>query len=196
MAIRLEERFVVNAPVDAVWDFMVDPRRVVACVPGGELEAVDGRTFLGVVKVLVGPLTLAYRGRVRLAMVDTGLRRVTIVGEARERAGTDTARLTLESWLTSLPDGRTEVVANARVDVAGRILQLGLGVLQPLGHAVFQEFAARVEARIEAEEARRVRGEAPPIRRSTEPLRVIPFALGSLRSWVLGMLRSRVRGRP
>jgi carbon monoxide dehydrogenase subunit G len=196
MAIRLEERFLVNAPVDPVWDFMVDPRRVVACVPGGELEAVDGRTFLGAVKVLVGPLTLAYRGRVRLAKVDADLRRVTIVGEARERAGTDSARLTLESWLGSLPDGRTEVVAIARVDVAGRILRLGLGVLQPLGHAVFQEFAARVQERIEADEACRARGEAPPVRGATEPLRAIPFALGSLRAWVLGMFRPRVRGRP
>lgn len=197
MPIRLEERFVVDAPAGPVWDFMVDPRRVVACVPGGELEAVDGRTFRGAVKVLVGPLTLAYRGRVRLAEVDEARRRVTIVGEARERAGTDTARLTLESGLTSLPGDRTEVVASVRVDVVGRLLELGLGVLQPLGHTVFQDFARRVRERIAAEQALRARGEVPPLPPpSPEPLRAIPLALRALRAWIAAVLRPHPGARP
>ncbi len=197
MPIRLEERFVVDAPAGPVWDFMVDPRRVVACVPGGELEEVDGRTFRGAVKVLVGPLTLAYRGRVRLAEVDEVRRRVTIVGAARERAGTDTARLTLESWLTPLPGDRTEVLATMRVDVVGRVLELGLGVLQPLGHTVFQDFAARVRERIAFEQALRARGELPrsPLP-SPEPLRAIPLALRALRAWVSGVFRPHPQDRP
>lgn len=197
MPIRLEERFVVDAPAGPVWDFMVDPRRVVACVPGGELEEVDGRTFRGAVKVLVGPLTLAYRGRIRLTEVDEARRRVTIVGAARERAGTDTARLTLESGLTSLPGDRTEVVASVRVDVVGRILELGLGVLQPLGHLVFRDFAARVRERIAAEQTLRARGEVPPPSpRSPEPVRAIPLAFRALRAWIAGVLRPPPGARP
>jgi carbon monoxide dehydrogenase subunit G len=37
MAIRVEERFVVQAPVEHVWEYLVDPRRVVTCLPGAEL---------------------------------------------------------------------------------------------------------------------------------------------------------------
>ena len=189
MAIRIEERYVVRAPVGPVWDFLVDPRRVVACVPGGELQqVVDERTYRGSVRVRVGPLTLAYRGRVHLAEVDAPARRVTIVGVARESAGTDSARLTLESWLVPLPDG-TEVVAHARVDVAGRIVELGRGVLEQLGHLVFRDFAAAVTARVEAEEARRAAIAAgspapagpPP---SSPPLRAFPLVLRALRAWV------------
>lgn len=202
MALRIDERFVVRAPVEPVWEFLVDPRRVVTCVPGGELrEVIDERTYRGQVSVGVGPLTLAYRGQVRLADVDLPARRVRIVGQAHETAGTDTARLTLESWLAPLPGGATEVVAQARVDVKGGIVELGRGVLEPLGHAVFQEFAAAVRARIEAEEARRVAlaGHAipPQLPGTPPPLRAIPLVLRAVRTWLAGKLgRAPAAGAP
>jgi carbon monoxide dehydrogenase subunit G len=199
-AITIDERFRVGAPQAAVWDFLVDPRRVVGCVPGGELGAVlDDRTFDGTVRVEVGPLTLAYGGRVELAEVDAVARRVKIVGRARERAGTDSARLTLESWLDAPPEGGTEVTARARVDVAGRIVGLGLGFLQPLAHLVFQEFAARVGAEIEAAEARRRSGVAGggPVAR-TAPLRAFPLVLRALRAWLSAWIgrTAALRRRP
>jgi carbon monoxide dehydrogenase subunit G len=191
VAIRLDERFVVGAPSAAVWRFLVDPRRVVRCVPGGELTALlDERTFDGKVRVLVGPLTLAYGGRVRLAEVDDAARRVKITGDARETAGTDAARLTLESWLTPLPAGGTEVVANARIDVEGRIVALGRRVLEPLGHLVFQDFAARVRETIEAEQAGRPAPGRPP------PVRALPLVLRALRAWVAAWRRPRASPAP
>jgi carbon monoxide dehydrogenase subunit G len=191
MAIRIEERFVVKAPVAPVWDFLVDPRRVVDCVPGGELGGVvDDRTFRGRLKVRVGPWTVAYGGIVRLADVDAAGRRVTIVGQARETDGADKARMTLESSLHALPGGATEVVADARIDVAGRTLSLGRGFLEQLGHLVFQDFASRVRAKVEAEQA----GIAAPPRRA-EGLRALPLVLRALRAWVGGWTRPRPGAR-
>lgn len=185
-AIRVEERFVVGAPIERVWNALVDPRRVVACVPGGELEAVvDDRTFDGKVNMRLGPLALAYGGRVRLAEVDVAARRVTILGEAREGSGAGSARLTLESRVTPLVSGGAEVVAHARVDVSGRVLELGRGVLEALGHVVFQDFAARVRSSVEAEE--RGRSPAPPAAR--DALRPIPLVLRALGAWVAGWFR-------
>lgn len=198
MAIRLDERFAVDAPAGSVWGFLLDPRRVVECVPGGELGEVDGSAYLGAVRIAVGPLVLAYRGRVRLAHVDERAHHVVILGEARERGGGDSARLVLESWLEPLAHDRTEVIAKARVEVAGRIAELGLRVLQPLGHAVFQDFAAQARERIEAEWARPAAGgEAAgptPVRRAA-PLRPLPLALRAVGAWLAGLLRARGAGR-
>jgi carbon monoxide dehydrogenase subunit G len=199
VAIRVDERFVVGAPVARVWDHLVDPRRVVACVPGGELTAVaDERTFDGALRVAVGPLTLAYAGRVRLDEADAGARRVRIVGEAHERGGPGTARLTLESWLAPLPGDGTEVVAHARVDVRGRVVALGRGVLEQLGHLVFQDFAARVRAAVEAEEAGRpAPGAAGPTSAGRpEPLRALPLVLWALRAWLAAWVRGAGGGSP
>jgi carbon monoxide dehydrogenase subunit G len=190
VAVRVDERFVVGAPVARVWDHLVDPRRVVACVPGGELTSVtDERTFHGALRVAVGPLVLAYAGRVRLEEADVAARRVRIVGEAHERAGPGAARLTLESWLAPLPAGATEVVAHARVDVRGRIVELGRGALEQLGHVVFQDFAARVRDAVEAEEAGRPAPGASEGARN-EPLRAVPLVLRALRAWLAARLRT------
>jgi len=202
MAIRIDERFVVKAPVGPVWDYLVDPRRVVACVPGGELEEVlDGRTFHGTVRVKVGTLTLAYRGRVRLAETDVAARRVKIIGEARESTGTGSARLTLESWLTSLPGEETEVLVEARAEVGGRIVRLGRGAIELVGHQLFRQFAACVRAAVEAEEAGRVAvaAGAPPAParpRRQEPLRAVPLILRALGAWLAGLFGQRGDGTP
>lgn len=192
MALHIEETFVVDAPVPVVWDFMVDPRRVVSCVPGGELgPIVDERTFEGKVRVGLGPLVLAYGGRVSLARVDAALHRVTIRGEAHETGGTDAARMTLESALAALPEGGTEVVARVRVDVEGRIVALGRGVLERVGHEVFRDFAGRVRAAIEAEVAS-AGGAAPaPAAARAAALRPLPFLYAALRAWMGEVLRGR-----
>lgn len=188
--VRVEERFGVAAPVERVWEALVDPRRVVACVPGGELRAiVDDRTFEGRVNMRLGPFALAYAGRVRLAEVDVAGRRVTIVGEAREGSSDGAARLVLESRVTPVAGGGAEVVAHARIDVSGRVLELGRGLLEAMGHVVFQDFAARVRSGVEAEVREEgARGSpAPPAERDV--LRPIPLVLRALGAWVAAWFR-------
>jgi carbon monoxide dehydrogenase subunit G len=215
-AIVLDERFSVDAPVASVWDFLIDPRCVVGCVPGGALGPIlDDRTFDGAVRVAVGPFTLAYAGRVRLDEVDPASRRVRILGEARERAGAGAARLELVSSLRGPQAGPTEVEARMRLDVAGRIVKLGRGPLERLGHVVFQEFAAAVRAAIEEGEARRRPGlrapPSPPLSRAephpappafadapahaSPPLRALPLVIRALRAWLEALFAARLRAR-
>jgi carbon monoxide dehydrogenase subunit G len=195
-AIVLGERFSVDAPVASVWDFLLDPRSVVGCVPGGVLGPIlDDRTFDGAVRVAVGPLTIAYAGRVRLDEVDPASRRVRIVGEARERAGPGAARLELVSSLCGPQAGPTEIEARMRLDVAGRIVELGRGALERLGHVVFQEFASAVRAAIEEGEARRRAGLPGAPARASPPLRAIPLVIRALRAWLEALFAARLRAR-
>ena len=46
MAIEITEKFTVAAPIERVWDFLVDPSQVVTCMPGAQLdEIVDAENF-------------------------------------------------------------------------------------------------------------------------------------------------------
>ena len=48
MPLKIEETFQLRAPVERVWEYLTDPRQVVACLPGAELTSVqDESTFLG-----------------------------------------------------------------------------------------------------------------------------------------------------
>src|SRR4026207_2283809 len=88
MAFRIEERFEVQAPVERVWKYMIDPQRVVGCLPGAELlEQQDEHTFLGAMKVKVGPLSMTYKGHAKFTDLNEQLHQVRMVGEAREGDG-------------------------------------------------------------------------------------------------------------
>lgn len=192
MAIRVEERLVVQAPAEAVWAYLVDPRRVVACLPGAELtEVVDERTFHGAVKVKVGALAVTYRGKVRLEEVDAAARRVRMTGEGREAAGTGQARMSMESRLSEAPGGGTEVVVQADVDVVGRIVQLGRGMIEQVSHQIFEQFSACVRATLEAEAGVGAASTAPPPRQ--EAVHALPLLLRAFWAWILGLFRRRPR---
>lgn len=191
MAIEIRETFQVRAPIDAVWRFVMDPERVVTCMPGAELEqALDDRTFLGRVKIKLGAITTSYKGRVEFTEVDEQGYTVRMVAEGRETGG-GTAKGTVVSRLRALPDGQTEVVTEASVDLTGRVMQVGRGMIQGVSHQLFQQFVASTKERLEG--AQVANGEAPGAV-VQQPIRVLPLLLQTLWASISGFFR-RLFGR-
>jgi carbon monoxide dehydrogenase subunit G len=61
----LDQKVVVQAAPDKVWDFLMDIPAVSKCVPGVEsFEKIDDDTFLGSLKVKVGPIGVKLNGKV------------------------------------------------------------------------------------------------------------------------------------
>ncbi len=199
MAIHIEERFAVNAPVEAVWRYLVDPRRVVTCLPGARLaEVVDERTFHGDVAVKVGAVTVTYRGRIHMAELDAAEHRVKMTGEGRESAGAGAAKITMQSRVSPAAGGGTEVVVEADLDVVGRIVQLGRGIIEQVAHQLFAQFASCVRAQLEAEAAPtaaagRPREEAAKAPSEGAPVHALPLLMRALWAWFLSLFGRRAR---
>ncbi len=182
MGPRIEERFVVRASPEAVWSYLVDPRRVVGCLPGAELTEVTGeRTFHGNVKVTVGPVSVSYQGQVELAEIDEAGRRVRMIGEGRERGGAGSARMTMESSVAALADGVSEVTVVADLDVVGRLVQLGRGMIEQVSHQLFLQFSECVRATLEG-------GPAGAAARP-QSIRALPLFFKALGAWLASILR-------
>ena len=190
MAIEIKERFSVAAPIDAVWRFVMDPEQVVTCMPGASLdEVVDERAFLGSVKVKLGAVTTSYKGRVQFTEIDEQAHTVKMVAEGRETGG-GTAKATVTSQLRPLPDGQTEVTADASVDLTGRIVQVGRGMIQGVSHQLFQQFAASAKERLELPA-----GAAPAIApTASAPIRIVPILFQTMWSAIVRFFR-RLFGR-
>jgi hypothetical protein len=178
MSIQIEETFQVAVPVDTVWRFLLDPHRVVTCMPGAELEqVVDERTFEGAVKIKLGAITTRYRGRVQLTEVDEAAHTVRMLAEGRETGG-GTAKGTLTSQVRALPDGDTEVIAQAEVDITGRVMQMGRGMIQGVSSQLFAQFAIRTREALETPAAEGE--EALPAARAEESIPILRVILGVL----------------
>lgn len=151
MAIRITEAFEVRAPIDEVWSFMMDPHRVVVCMPGAKLEeVVDERTFVGLITVKIGPVNARYSGRVRFTEVDEAAHTMKMQAEGREMKGGGMARASMTSTLRKVDAAVTEVVADASVDITGRIAQFGQGMVKDISHELFLQFVECAKVKLEA----------------------------------------------
>jgi len=169
MPFKIEEEFEVRAPVQQVWEYLIDPARVVVCIPGAELlEAQDERTFVGAVKVKVGPMTMSYKGLMKFTEVDEREHQVRMVGEGREAGGAGSAKVTMLSKVAPLGGGGSLVVVNAEVDLVGKIVQFGRGMIEEVSRQLFRQFSACVKQRLEVANEAQPAGSAPPESRSTE----------------------------
>jgi carbon monoxide dehydrogenase subunit G len=150
MAFKIAERFEVQAPVERVWKYLIDPASVVQCLPGAELlETQDERNFLGAIKVKVGPLSMSYKGKASFTEVNDETHTVRMVGEAREVGGSGSTKVTMVSTVTALEGGGSEVSVDSEINLVGRIVQFGRGMIEEVSRQMFRQFATCVKSRLE-----------------------------------------------
>ena len=150
MAFKIEERFEVKAPVERVWNYLIDPKRVVQCLPGAELlEQQDERTFLGAIKVKVGPLSMSYKGQAKFTDINEETHQVRMVGDAREVGGSGSTKVSMLSTVSPLDGGGCEVLVNADIDLVGKIVQFGRGMIEEVSRQMFRQFSTCVRQQLE-----------------------------------------------
>lgn len=170
MAFKIQERFEVQAPVDRVFKYLTDPKRVVECLPGAEvLEQKDDETFLGAIKVKVGPLSMSYKGQAKFTEVNEATHQVRMVGDAREVTGSGSTKVSMLSTVVPLANGGSEVSVNADVELVGKIVQFGRGMIEEVSRQMFKQFAACVRQHLEAPEP-----DDPSAEKAVPPVPPIP----------------------
>ena len=153
MGFKIEERFEVQAPVERVWKYLIDPARVVECLPGAELvEMKDEHSFVGAIKVKVGPMSMSYKGNGKFTEVNEQTHQVRMVGDAREVSGSGSTKVSMLSSVAPAANGGSEVVVSAEVELVGRIVQFGRGMVEEVSRQMFRQFSTCVKAKLEVVE--------------------------------------------
>ena len=179
MAFKIEERFEVQAPVEHVWKYLIDPKRVVQCLPGAELiEQQDERTFLGAIKVKVGPLSMSYKGQAKFTEINEQTHQVRMVGDAREVGGSGSTKISMLSTVSPLANGGSEVLVDADIDLVGKIVQFGRGMIEEVSRQMFRQFSTCVRQQLEvADEPESV---LKPVEPETKAVAAAPLAFRAL----------------
>lgn len=195
MAVSITESFEVDAPPDRVWSFLIDPAQVVQCLPGAELlEQQDERTFVGRMRVKVGPVTAAFRGKARFDEVDAAARRVRMSGEGQDTGGSGTAKMTMTSEIVALPNGGSRISVQSDVDVMGKLAQFGRGLMEEVSKQMFKQFATCVQGKLAAATPS-ARSTATPTATPTaaaeppKPMSALPLLWAALIAWIQRLLR-------
>lgn len=143
--LTINERFTIDADPEIVWGYLIDPERIVRCLPGAEFLGQEGEnTYAGAVKVKVGAVSMSYKGKAVFEKVDHEARVVRIVGRGREKSGSGTATMTMESRVVATDSGGAEVTVEAQVKLAGKIVRFGRGMIETISAEIFREFTVHL----------------------------------------------------
>jgi carbon monoxide dehydrogenase subunit G len=141
----LTNEFRVKAPVDRAWQVLTDLERIAPCMPGAELQEVEGDEHRGIVKVKVGPITAQYKGAARIVDRDQDGGRLVLRAEGRETRGQGNASALITADLVADGDG-TQVTITTDLTITGKVAQFGRGVLADVSAKLLDQFVACLEA--------------------------------------------------
>jgi carbon monoxide dehydrogenase subunit G len=142
----VDQQVTIAAPVDRVWEFMMDIPAVSRCVPGVQsFQAIDDDTYEGALKLKVGPIGVTLQGRVVVVERDReNLRSQMNVSAAEKRiASTVNAKATMT--LVPKGDAETELSIHTEASILGKLGEFGQAVMRRKADQVMAEFARNMQ---------------------------------------------------
>lgn len=140
----IEQKFVINAPAERVWAFLMNPDASGPCVPGcEEVRVLDEKTYLAKVNVKIAFVSLAFNVKVTITKMNPPFHLETIA-TGEERSMTSTLKATSVVDLKGLPEGGTEVSYRSDVGLFGKLGTMGQGVVKGRAKQLGKEFAEAV----------------------------------------------------
>lgn len=150
MAIEIEKEFEVAQSPEQVWAFLVDPERVVECLPGARiLEQLDERTYRGEVGLKLGPIGATFEGEMRFDSLDEEDFRAEMSGSGKDRKGSGSVKMTMRSHLEPTSGGGTRVRVSQTVNISGRLASFSRGgMIQNVADHLFGRFTDCVKEKL------------------------------------------------
>lgn len=145
----LEGKFTLKAPIQKVWDSLLEPETLLACVPGAEkIEKLDERTYDCVIKQKVGPISVRFKFKTVLTKLDPP-HHFELEGEGDEiaKAGRFTQKSTVHLRET---EEEVEISYKTEVNVVGKLATFGDRIMRAKAKKVEAEFTKKLQERLKA----------------------------------------------
>ena len=146
---EFENTFLVQAPVDEVWDLLLDVERIAPCMPGAQvLEQTGDDAYKVAVKIRLGPMTMNYKGDVEILDKDPSTRRATMRAKAKEARGQGTASADIHMALREQAGG-TEASIITSMQMSGKAAAMGQGIIKDVAASLTDTFAQNLAAMVD-----------------------------------------------
>jgi carbon monoxide dehydrogenase subunit G len=165
---KIEDEFRVPVSVDEAWKVLLDVERIAPCMPGAQLQEVEGDEYRGIVKVKVGPITAQYKGVAKIVEADEATHTVVLQAEGRDTRGQGTASATVTATLTPSDSGAV-VHIDTDLNVTGKVAQFGRGVMADVSSKLLGQFAQNLERDVLSGESPATEAEVTSPAVATEP---------------------------
>ena len=143
---EIEKTLSIAAPMDQVWNLLLDPTVMAGCVPGvHSVQAMSDTEYVCDIKVKISFISanFKFKNTILEARPSDYLR---WEGTGEDSSVASSVKQTGEMFLTPQPDGTTGLRIKVKADVFGRLGSFGLSVMKTKADRMWEEFGANVAA--------------------------------------------------
>ena len=150
----MEGKFTLNAPIQEVWDFLLDPGTLASCIPGTEkMEAIDDKSYESIVKQKVGPISVRLKFTTTITETEPP-RYLKAVGRGADIAKAGTFSQETAVNLTEVSKDEVEVSYRSDVSLVGRLATFGERIMRAKAKSVGEQFTKNLREKLESRTAR------------------------------------------
>jgi uncharacterized protein len=142
---QVEGSVKLNAPIQKVWDFVLEPSTLQATIPGAEsVIRIDPKNYEAVIKQKVGPISVKMKLHETITEM-TPPTYVKIVGRGEDamKAGSMTMDMVVNMKEISKDELEVKFVANAQI--VGRLATFGERIMRAKINQTVEEFVANLQ---------------------------------------------------
>ena len=150
---EFDNAFDVPLAPDQAWAVLMDIPRIAPCMPGAELtEVVDAQNYKGKISVRLGPVALAFAGRVEIDAIDEANRSAKVKAQGSDAKGRGAANATTSFRIEPAGSG-SRVLIHTDLMLSGAVAQYGRGVgmIQATAAQIIGQFAGNLRAQLARE---------------------------------------------
>jgi len=149
MAEQLVNEFTVNRPIDEAWAVITDVERIAPCLPGAQLQEIEGDVYRGVVKIKLGSITPQFKGQAQFLEQDDTAHRAVLKAEGRDTGGRGNASANITAAAESLSPTSTKVVVTTDLAITGKVAQFGRGIIGDVSKKLMAQFATNLNTMLD-----------------------------------------------
>ena len=144
----MEGKFTLKAPIQKIWDTLLEPETLLSCIPGAEkIERLDEKTYDCVVKQKVGPISVKFKFKSIITKMDSPTH-IEIEGEGEDiaKAGHFVQKSSVD--LREISPSEVEVSYRSDVNIVGKLAMFGERIMRAKAKKVEEEFTLALQERL------------------------------------------------
>ncbi len=146
MALELTNEFFVPVSIDRAWQVLTDVERIAPCMPGAQLEEIEGNEYRGSVKIKVGPISAQYKGAATFLEQDDVRKVAKLKGEGRDSKGQGNASVIVTMSLVEQSPTSTKVTIHNELSISGKVAQFArMNVVTEISNKLLGQFVDCLE---------------------------------------------------
>ena len=153
MAEQIINEFTVNRPIDEAWPIICDVERIAPCLPGAQLEEIEGDIYRGNVKVKLGAVSTKFIGEAHFVERDDTAHTAMLKAKGRDTGGRGNAEADIHATAEALSPTSTKCTVTADLHITGKVAQFGRGIMGDVSRKLIDQFSHNLNTMLDEQGA-------------------------------------------